>query len=401
MTLAGRRRTHGALALAGIAALTLAACGSSKSSTGNAGNATPTTSAKSSSGSTQTLKVGFFGALTGPDAQLGINIKNGAQLAVTQYDASNPPVKVELDPFDSQGNPAQANNGAQKMINDKVVAVIGPAFSGESATADPIFETAQIPSVSASATAVKLAQNGWKYFHRVVAADDAQGPGDADYLVKVLKDTKVAAIDDSSTYGEGLANAVRSQVSADGASVVLSDHINPNGQDYGASVNKVIAAHADAVFFGGYYDAAGRLVNQLRAAGYTGTFMSGDGSEDQRFVSDAGGAPAEGSYLSCPCADTTSSTNPAAQAFVSAYRAAFGTPPEIYSAEAYDAAGVVLAAIKAGNTTGPTINSWLASNSYQGITKTIKFQPDGNIVGSTIYIYKVENGKIVQIATTS
>ena len=127
--------------------------------------------------------------------------------------------------------------------------------------------------------------------------------------------------------------------------------------------------------------------------------MSGDGSEDARFITDAGGAPAAGAYLSCACADETS--NPAAQTFVSAYRAAFGVAPAIYSAEAYDATNFVLAAIKSGATTPTAINSYLGSNSYTGITKTIKFQPDGNVSGGTIYVYQVKGGKIVQIGTTS
>lgn len=385
----GRSGLRAAAVLA-VAAVGLAACGSShKASTGGTSGGQPA----------KTVKLGFFGALTGPDAQLGINIKDGEQLAITQYDATNPPVRVELDAFDSQGDPSQANNGATKLINDKVVAVIGPAFSGESSVADPIFEQAHIPNVSTSATATALAQHGWKYFHRVVADDSAQGPADADYLVKTLGIDKVAVIDDSSTYGEGLANAVRSQVAADGGTVVVSDHIDPKGADYGATVNKVMSSNAGAVFFGGYYDAAGRLINQLRAKGYTGKFMSGDGSEDPRFVSDAGGAPAEGAYLSCACADTAN--NPNAQSFNAAYRAQFGTGPQIYSAEAYDATNAVLQAIKAGDTTPVAINNYLATIDYQGITKTIKFQPDGNIVGSTIYIYKVENGQIVQIGTSS
>jgi branched-chain amino acid transport system substrate-binding protein len=384
-----------AAAVLGVTALGLAACGSSKSSTSSRTTAPPGTGASSG----QTLKLGFFGALTGADAQLGINIKNGEQLAISQFDSSNPSAKVSIDPFDSQGDPAQANNGATKLINDKVVAVIGPAFSGESAAADPIFESAQIPNVSASATNVKLAQNGWKFFHRVLADDGAQGPGDADYLVKNLGNKTVYVIDDSSVYGEGLSNAVRSTLKTNGGTDVGDDHISPTGADYGSTVNKVVAAKPAAVFFGGYYDAAGRLVNQLRAAGYKGTFMSGDGSEDARFISDAGGAPAEGAYLSCACADETN--NPAAQTFVSAYRAAFGTDPAIYSAEAYDATNFVLAAVKSGATTAGAINSYLADNSYTGITKTVKFESDGNINGGTIYVYQVKSGKIVQIATTS
>jgi branched-chain amino acid transport system substrate-binding protein len=364
----------------------LAACGSSKPST-----TTGTTSPSGSAG----VKIGFFGALTGSNAQLGINILDGEKLAVQQYNATAT-TKVTIDQFDSQGAPAQANNGAAKLINDKVVAVIGPAFSGESKVADPIFEQAGIVNVSASATNVTLAQHGYKYFHRVLAADDAQGKGDADYLTNVLHQTTVAVIDDSSTYGEGLASVVRSTL---GSKVVLSDHIAPAGLDYGTTVNNIKAKNPGAVFFGGYYDAAGRLVNQLRAKGYTGKFMSGDGSEDQKFVSDAGGAPAENGFLSCPCADASKIAG--AQAFVTAYTAAFGTAPAIYSGEAYDATNFVLAAIKSGATTSAAINSYLASNSYTGITKTVQFQADGNVSGGTIYMYQVQSGKIVQIGTTS
>lgn len=378
-------------ALVSIGALALAACGSSKPSSTNTNSG--------SGGSSQSVKVGFFGALTGPDAQLGINIKNGEQLAISQYDATNPKVRVTLDAFDSQGDPAQANNGATKLINDKVVAVIGPAFSGESGVADPIFDQAGIPNISASATNVTLATKGLKFFHRVVADDNAQGTGDADYLVKQLGASKVAVIDDSSSYGQGLGDSVRTNVAKAGGSVVLSDHVDPKGADYGATVDKIVAAKPDAVFFGGYYDAAGRLINQLRAKGFTGKFMSGDGSEDAKFITDAGGAPAEGSYLSCACADSTKI--PAAQAFNAAYQAQFGVAPAIYSAEGYDATNAVLQAIKAGSTTASAINTYLSTINYTGITKTIKFQPDGNIYGGTIYVYEVKSGQIVQIGTTS
>jgi branched-chain amino acid transport system substrate-binding protein len=380
------------------AAFGLAACSSSSKSSTSGSNTTASPGTGGGSASGTTLKIGFFGALTGANAQLGINIKNGEQLAISQYDATNPAVKVTLDPFDSQGSPAQANNGATKLINDKVVAVIGPAFSGESAAADPIFEAASVPNLTASATNVKLADHGWKFFHRALAADDVQGKGDADYLVTTLGLKTIAVIDDSSVYGEGLANILRVTVKTNGAADVLDDHIDPNGSDYGSTVNKIVTSKAAGVFFGGYYDAAGRLINQLRSAGYRGTFMSGDGSEDSHFIKDAGGAPAEGAYLSCACADATKI--PGAQAFVTAYRGAFGTPPAIYSGEAYDATNFVLAAIKSGATTSSAINDYIGSNSYTGITKTIKFLPNGNISPGKIYVYQVKSGQIVQIGTT-
>ena len=191
-------------------ALGLSACGSSsKTSAPDDGRGRGRRRPRRTTSGGSALKLGFFGALTGANAQLGINIQNGEKLAVAQYNATNPANPVTLDPFDSQGDPSQANNGATKLIGDKVVAVIGPAFSGESAAADPIFEAAQIPNVSASATNVKLAQNGWKFFHRVLADDSLQGPGDADYLVKTVGAKNIAVIDDNSTYGAGLADRLR------------------------------------------------------------------------------------------------------------------------------------------------------------------------------------------------
>ena len=391
-----------ALGLTAVGALALAACGSSSSTSASSTTAAGATTTAAPGGkggsSVSSVKLGFIGALTGPNAALGINIQDGEKLAVAQYMASSPTVSVTVDSFDSQGLPAQAPAAANKMINDKVVAVIGPAFSGESAAADPILNSGKIPFISASATNVKLAQNGWTYFHRDLAADDIQGPGDASYLVKTLNVKSVAIIDDSSTYGEPLAASLSSELKTLGGTVPVSDHIDPNGQDYSATVNKIIAAKPQAVFFGGYYDAAGRLIKQLKSAGFTGVFMSGDGSEDPHFVTDAGGAPANGAYLSCPCEDTTNSAN--AASFNTAYKAMFNVAPAIYSAEAYDATNFVLAALKAGDTTPSAINTYLGSNSYVGITKTVKFQSDGNVEGGTIFVYQVKNGVITQIGTT-
>ncbi|HET9691586.1 MAG TPA: branched-chain amino acid ABC transporter substrate-binding protein [Acidimicrobiales bacterium] len=384
-----------AAAVLGVAVLGLGACGSSKSSTSSGTSG----SSGSSGGSASAVKIGFFGALSGDNQALGQHILDGEKLAVQQYMAASPKVAVTIDPFDSQGDPAQANNGAQKLIGDHIVALLGPAFSGESKAANPQFAAAQIPHVTASATNVALAQSGDNYFFRALADDGQQGPADADYLAKTVGAKTVAVIDDNSSYGLGLADAVRAELKTDGATDAVDDHVDPKGQDYSSTVNKIVAAHPAAVFYGGYYDAAGRLINQLKSKGFTGTFMSGDGSEDPNFITDAGGAPAEGALLSSPGADVT--TQPNGAAFTAAYTKAFGQGPEIYSAEAYDATNFILAAIKAGNTTGPAINTYLHNNTYQGITKTLKFQANGNVTSASIYIYKVENGKIVEIGTAN
>ncbi len=160
------------------AALALAACGGTTNDNTASGGGSKNCN----------LKIGFFGALTGDAANLGQNIQNGAKLAIDQYNEKNADCKVTLVPFDSQGDPAQAPGLAKKAIDDKnVIGIVGPAFSGESKAADPLFNEAGLVTISASATNPALADNGWKTFFRVLGNDATQGPAAAKYIQTVLQ----------------------------------------------------------------------------------------------------------------------------------------------------------------------------------------------------------------------
>ena len=341
------------------------------------------------------VKIGFIGALTGPDAQLGINEHEGEKLAIAQHNATAGATQVTLLDYDTTGSGTVSPQLAQKAITDKVVAVVGPAFSGESKTADPIFEQAGIVNITASATNPKLADNGWKYWHRAVGNDNAQGPAAANYILKKLKAKCVAVIDDNEEYSLGIADIVRSTLASGGAKVVVSDHIDKAAQDYSATVNKVKAAKPDAIFYGGYYSEGGRFLKQIRDAGITVKFVSDDGAEDPKIIDSAGAAAAEGALLTCPCGDITTSTNPNAASFVTAYTASAKAAPGTYSAEAYDATNLILQAIDAGKVTSKDINDYLATVNYVGLTKTFKFDSKGEVSSPTVYMWEVKGGKIV------
>jgi branched-chain amino acid transport system substrate-binding protein len=341
------------------------------------------------------IKIGFIGALTGPDAQLGINEHEGEKLAIAQHNAKPSVTQVELLDYDTTGSGTVSPQLAQKAITDKVVAVVGPAFSGESKTADPIFEQAGIVNITASATNPKLADNGWKFWHRAVGNDNAQGPAAANYIMKKLGAKCVAVIDDNEEYSLGIADIVRSTLTSGGAKIVVTDHIDKAAQDYSATVNKVKAAKPDAIFYGGYYSEGGRFLKQIRDAGITVKFVSDDGAEDPKIIESAGAAAAEGALLTCPCGDITKSTNPNAASFVAAYTASAKNPPGTYSAEAYDATNVILEAIDAGKTTSKDINDYLSTINYVGLTKTFKFDSKGEVASPTVYMWEVKGGKVV------
>src|SRR5215203_1715282 len=216
------------MAAVAASALVLSACGGDDDEGGG------------TTGGGEELTIGFIGAQTGPNAQLGINPSNGVELALEQHNAKSGVTQVKLIKYDTQGDPAQATNQAKKAISDKVVAVVGPVFSGESKTGVPILDEAGIPNVSPSATAVSLAQNGWKTWHRVLANDDVQGPGMADFIAKTLS---------------AKTDSVRKQLATNGVKVAVNDSINPDESNYSSTVNKVKPANVDALFFGGYYSA--------------------------------------------------------------------------------------------------------------------------------------------------
>ncbi|HEX3542228.1 MAG TPA: branched-chain amino acid ABC transporter substrate-binding protein [Acidimicrobiales bacterium] len=370
--------------LVGSLALIAAACGKSTSTTNTTG----------AGGCPSGLTIGFFGALTGNNSpQLGINEANGTQLAISQFNTAHPNCHITYKAFDSQGDPAQAPQLAQNAVGDaKVVAIVGPAFSGESKVADPIFDAGGIPIITASATNPALASNGWTIFHRAVANDDAQAPAIARFVTSKLNAKKVAVVDDASAYGKGLADIVRTQLMTASVSVTSPGSIDKS-HNYPSTVNAIKAAGVDAVVYGGYYQEAGPLALQLKTAGVTAAFISGDGSLDKGFVDGATVSGAEGAYLTAPAAYAL--TAPEDQAFVSAYTAKFSTPPALYSGEAYDATNHFLAAILAGKYTRAAINTYVSTTSYKGLLKTYSYATNGELNGTpVILVHKVVNGMI-------
>lgn len=364
-----------------VAALALGACGT------KGGDTTP---AAGGSGGAKVCdqKIGMFGALTGPNANLGIYIQNGVNLALDDYNAKHADCKVTLANYDSQGDPTQAPALAKSAIDDKkVVGIVGPAFSGESKAAYPLFNEASMVAITPSATNPALADNGWKVFFRALGNDATQGPAAAKYIKDTVKSTKPFVIDDASEYGKGLADIVRKDL---GASVVGNDTVQVKQTDFSATVTKVTASGADAVFYGGYSPEAALLIKQLRDAGFKGTFVVADGVKDQSYIDNAKAA-AEGTIITCPCVPPD-----VAPEFQKAYKAKFKEDPNTYSGEGYDAATILLDGIGEGKDRASMLD-YVKNFDKPGVTKQLKFDAKGESADVKVFAYKVENGKIVSV----
>ncbi|HEV2780153.1 MAG TPA: branched-chain amino acid ABC transporter substrate-binding protein [Actinophytocola sp.] len=379
-------RLGGVLAAGMALTLTLAACaGSSNNNSGGGGGG---------GGGATTIKIGFMGDLTGENSAIVIPPRNGAKLAIEEYNAKNPQVKIELVEYDSQGKPEQATSLVQKAIGqDKIVGLIGPAFSGESKAVGAQLEEGKIPSVSPSATNPGLAQNGWKYWHRVVANDADQGPGIANFLIKAKSPKTAFVISDDQEYSVGIADTVNQTFTSKGVTT-QTDKFSQNASDYSSTVGKVKAANPDVIFYGGYYAQLGKLLKQLRDGGVTAPVASGDGSLDNQLVTAAGKPAAEGAVVGCPCSIPGSDATGELKSFFDKYKAKYNVDPAIYSTEGYDAATVFIKAAEAGKTDGTAINDFIKTVSFEGISKPVKFKDNGEPEANAIFIYQVKNGAV-------
>jgi branched-chain amino acid transport system substrate-binding protein len=337
-------------------------------------------------------KIAIFGAFSGGNAGIVTPSRDGAKLAVEKFNAANPNCKVTMVEFDTEGDGTKATPVAAQVAADQsFVAVIGGHFSGESRATMKTYEGAGLVMVSPSATATDLTTTGNKAFHRVVGNDDSQGPAISNYIAQVWKSSKVYVTDDGSAYGAALANTVKSKL---GTAVIGSDKVQEKQADFAATIGKIKTAGADVVFHGGYVREAAPMLKQLRAAGYTGKFIGGDGLYDAAFAESAGKTESEGAIITCPCIPGSKAKG--GFDFASEFKAKYGVDPGPYAAEGYDSASVLLDGFKAGKTTRKELLDWVDAYNKAGLTKTIKFDDKGEVAPENVVIwaYTVKGGVV-------
>jgi branched-chain amino acid transport system substrate-binding protein len=329
------------------------------------------------------LKLAFFGALSGDNAGLVTPMKNGAQLAIDQYNDKHKDCTVTLQAYDSQGAADKAAGLATSAVQDaKIVGMIGPAFSGETETAEPILEQAGLGAISPSATRPSLSTKGWKVFHRGVGNDLSQGPAAASYIKNVMKAQKVFVVDDQSAYGAGLADEAKKGL---GQLIVGTDKAQDKQTDFSATITKIKTSGATVLFYGGYTAEASLFLKQLRAASWTGTMVGGDGINDTNMIKVTGDKDVEGTIATCPCGPATAAKG----TFVTDFKAKYNVDPGVYADVSFDLASIYLEAIKAGKTSRADIQAFLSTYNKAGSASgvTYKWEPSGELDPAQVKVW--------------
>ena len=363
----------------------LAGCG------GDSGSTDPSASAAAGT----PFKVGVAGPMTGQYATYGASHKAGAEIAMAELNAAGGVNggEVSIAIGDDLGDPQQAVLVAQKYIDDsELVVVDGHQFSGATIAAAGKYQAAGLTMISPSATNPDITSLG-DFIWRICMTDAVQGEGLANYSVDVLGKSKIAIMYDNSDYGRGLADAYEAGVTAAGGEVVGKEQYAAGDTDFKAQLTKLKAAGPDLLFLSGYYPEGAKIAQQAKELGLDVQMLGSDGYASDELPK-LGKAAVEGMLVSTFF--DYSSSDPAVQKFVEAYKAQFeGGNPDWFAANAYDVMMLAAQAAKnAGSNDRAAINKALAEiGTYQGISGPITFDENGDVI-KPITIVVVKDGAL-------
>jgi branched-chain amino acid transport system substrate-binding protein len=355
------------------------------------------------------VKIGHVGPTSGGIAHLGKDNENGARLAIEELNAKGvsiggKKVKFELLAEDDAADPKQGTAAAQKLVDAKVVGVIGHLNSGTSIPASKIYSDAGVPQVSPSATNPKFTRQGFKTTFRVVADDVHLGGTLGRYAVKTLKGKSIAVIDDRTAYGQGVADEFEKAVKASGGKIAKREFTNDKATDFTAILTSIKSRKPDVVFFGGMDAVAGPMLRQMKQLGISAKFLGGDGICSGELPKLAQGSMADGQVV---CAEAGGIDDKDAKAkagmedFKARFKAKFNADVQIYAPYVYDATNVLVdAMVKAGSTEPAKYLPVLAkTNGFKGVTGTIAFDEKGDIKNGalTLFTYKADKREAIAV----
>jgi branched-chain amino acid transport system substrate-binding protein len=359
------------------------------------------------------VNVHFQGALSGPYSYLVTPAFQGAQIHIDELN-NDPefPAEITLEQADTQGDPEKAPPVVQEVVGDTdAVAVIGPAFSGESEASGDTYEENGIPFVSPSATATSLGEKGWQYWYRAVGNDAGQGGFAGQFIVDELAPSALYVAHDKSDYGQPLAEEVAKVAEEGGLEVAGVQGVEAGADDYSALISDLEDTGAEAMFFGGYDADFGKIVKQARDSGVEIPLMSGDGSLSSTFIELAGDG-ADNVNLIAP-------TNISGD-FVEKYTQEIGgdaSSVPVYAAEGYDVAGLIGEGIKSAIDGGAEdatairegIKEYLdglqPGSEYEGVAKSYAFDEAHELAAedtaSLFYLYEVNGGELSSLGSAA
>ncbi len=355
----------------------------------------------------EAIHIAFGGTIEGEGAISGNEALKGAQLYINQANQAGPinGKRLELEISDQHKTRDAAEDLALEIVDKPIVGVIGHSFSTGSLAAGAVYRQMEIPAIAPTSTNVEVTMDNDWYF-RTIFNDRVQGQILANYVVRVLETPEINIIHHPESYGSYLAEIFQQTAQQIGATVVFTQSWSEDEDDFDLPTffqeivaNLKLEGNQHPIFLAVSLEEAIAFIKIFRDQDLENLIITPDSLASANFSQGFNEYPEEinepgyytnGIYTTIPFNFSTGGEM--ARQFVIDYRQAYeGETPTWRAAFAYDAAKLLVEAIRATEVTGDVenlrqdrrkIRDYLASRST----------PEKAIEGVTGFTYFDESG---------
>jgi branched-chain amino acid transport system substrate-binding protein len=338
--------------------------------------------------------IGVVQDLSGSVSEIGIASKNGAHLAADQINSQGGinGRLIELVDYDDRCEPQGGANVANLVAqDDRILAVAGHECSSACLAALPIYTKAGIVELSTACSSPALS-GASPYFFRIIVTDAFQGDFGTRWMLEEGY-KRIAIVYANDDYGVGVKDTVAAAVPKYGGEVVaLEAFTQGETKDFTATITKLKELNPDAVYYAGYHAEAALLLMQAAELGWRPPIFSTDCNYTPALI-ELGGEAVEG-FRAVSFFHPTNQ-DPLVQEFVKAYEASFGTPPDTWAANGYDAVRILAEAIRAKGGSREGIREFLSTlEGFKGATGITTFDQNGDSLKDPLKLI-IQNGEWV------
>lgn len=345
------------------------------------------------------LHLGLVAPLSGEGASFGRSAQLGAWLAVAEWNARGGVIGrwIKLNSADDQGDPSMGAKAFRKLIvEDRVAAIVGTIMSKVSLVGAPVCESFRMPMVSPTSTNPKVTEAG-SYIFRACFIDPYQGVAGAKFAFRHLKAKRAACLFNGvNDYSRGLSEEFQRTFKHLGGEMVAVESHASGLTDFKGYLSRILMAEPEVIFISDYYNETATIAKQVRALGYKGPLIGGDGWDSPKLVELAGEA-IEGCFFINHFA--VDDPNRASKEFVANFIVKYRIVPDAIAVLAYDSVNLVLEAVqRAESVEGAAIQAALLTAKTETVCGSLTFDAYRNPIKPAV-VLQIKEGKHVYYAT--
>ena len=349
-------------------------------------------------------KLAMFAPLTGDNMQYGEKIRDGAELAVNQFNEANG-TSFTIEFHDDKGDPNEAVNLANKIVSDDTVvaALAGYGSTCAMATAS-VFDENGMMLIGVAASHADLPGMG-EYVYPIPMSQRLEAVEFANAVTELCGASDIAILYQNTEQGVQASNLFKGQWEENGGSVSIYESFVPGEtKDFSAVLSKIKEAAPDVFYVSASYSDAAQIFLQAKQLELDAQYVGPGMCVNEEFLNLVG-TELDGTYIlsSTPCflpsVLEAGNIDETTQKFIDDYKAAYGSTPDGFSAQGYDAVNIVLSsALAAGSTDTAAVAAEINEiRSYPGLSGFDMCYNDQKEMNKGIYVFQLKDGSFERI----